>query len=444
MMVRRASLARSRASGRHGFTLVELLVAMAAGLMVSMAAFLLSKNATRFFQNEARVSAAHLAATLGLNRISADLQRAGLHSSPNVLKDPFLCGKDASVATWPNGMRRLAGIQITRNPDLPALRQSNVNNFFPDSLVIGGSMNTTEQFYFSAISCGPGGCELTIDPTKGAVDRTVARQKGGGESLNDIFRPGRLLRLQMMGQLGSMYSIVQSITVDGDPPTSIVLRLETIPNLPTLLGSGFGCGLPAGFGDGYVNPVSRVRYDIRSLAGDPSYGPLVAPITPELTGDNLRTELVRVELDAEDHEIPTTLELVAEYAVDLKFGITRAIEDPSPDPRVTNPTLVRHRILDPVDPNVYSFANANEALGSAPERIRAVQVRLSTRTRAPDRDVGLPEGPDRRKLRFLIPDIIPSVQALGDPVPAGAPPVYARMRTLYAEVSLPNQARIRW
>src|SRR4051794_23668307 len=115
MTERRSSLSPARASGRRGFTLVELLVAMAAGLTVSMAAFLLSKNATRFFQNEARVSAAHLAATLGLNRISTDLQRAALFSSGNVLKDPTVCGGLAFVATGPLGMRRLAGIQITEN-----------------------------------------------------------------------------------------------------------------------------------------------------------------------------------------------------------------------------------------------------------------------------------------------------------------------------------------
>ena len=102
--------ARARASGQRGFTLVELLVAMAAGLVVSLAAFLLSKNATRFFQNEARASASHLAATIGLNRLAADLQRAAYLSTPNILADPEVC----QVPAGPIGLRRLAGISIRR------------------------------------------------------------------------------------------------------------------------------------------------------------------------------------------------------------------------------------------------------------------------------------------------------------------------------------------
>src|SRR5262245_17049023 len=78
---------------RRGFTLVELLVALAIGLSVSMAAFLLAKNATRVFQNEARITSTQLAVTLGMNRIAADLQRAAFLSSPNMQPTvkPFNC-----------------------------------------------------------------------------------------------------------------------------------------------------------------------------------------------------------------------------------------------------------------------------------------------------------------------------------------------------------------
>ena len=75
----------SRRRARRGFTLVELLVAMAAGLIVSMAAFLLSKNAMRFFQHESRISAAQLAATLsGGERQMLALGRA-LMARPRLL-----------------------------------------------------------------------------------------------------------------------------------------------------------------------------------------------------------------------------------------------------------------------------------------------------------------------------------------------------------------------
>jgi prepilin-type N-terminal cleavage/methylation domain-containing protein len=445
MMVRRSPLTRIHASRRRGFTLVELLVAMAAGLTVSMAALLFSKNATRFFQSEARVSAAHLAATLGLNRISADLQRAGFLSSPNVLRDPLVCG---APLTWPDGMRRLAGVSIRRrgseNLHPGQLGQSIANGFRPDALTVGGSFNTTEQFYFNSINCTAGGCAVNIDPYGGAVQRTLLRAAGGGDTLGEIFRAGRYLRLKLLGQNKYIYGVIQSVNINGSPVNSIVVNMENNPPLPRLVDVG-DCGVRDGFSGegGFANPVSRVRYDIRSLTGHAAYGPLVGPVSPEMTGDNGRTELVRVELDALDNEDSSTLELISEYTVDLKFGLSAATE--SVTPNVTNPSIQRFPITAPTEnASVYTLAGDITDLGSSPQRIRSVQVRLSTRTRAPDRDVGFAAGTDGRKLRFLIPGIVSSVVTDTDPVPPNSPPVYARMRTLYADIALPNQAGVSW
>ena len=71
------------ANARRGFTLIEVIVALSAGVLVSMAAFMLSKGATAFFQREARISTAQLGLTLAMNRLTNDIQRASLNSSPN-------------------------------------------------------------------------------------------------------------------------------------------------------------------------------------------------------------------------------------------------------------------------------------------------------------------------------------------------------------------------
>src|SRR5690242_6870684 len=92
----------------RGFTLVEVLVAMSAGVLVSMAAFALSRNATHFFQHEARISATQLALTLGMNRITGDIQRASLMSTPNIQWDKKVC----RAADWPAGLKALAGVHI--------------------------------------------------------------------------------------------------------------------------------------------------------------------------------------------------------------------------------------------------------------------------------------------------------------------------------------------
>ena len=61
-----------------------------------------------------------------------------------------------------------------------------------------------------------------------------------------------------------------------------------------------------------ANVVTRIQYDIRSLAGDARYGAMVAPINAVASGDNFRTELVRMELNADGSENLLTAELVAD------------------------------------------------------------------------------------------------------------------------------------
>ena len=62
---------------------------------------------------------------------------------------------------------------------------------------------------------------------------------------------------------------------------------------------------------------------------------------------------------------------------------------------------------------------------ATPELVRAVQVRLSTRSRAPDRDTPLASG--GRPYRFAVK-------------PAPLPTRFARMRTLFATVNLASQS----
>jgi hypothetical protein len=380
---------------------------------------------------------------LGLNRLTSDLQRAGFMSSPNVQIDPATCGNAAFIATWPVGMREIASVAIIQGGStlahLGQLNQSVVgNDLNPDSIVVAGNLSTTEQFLFKTIQCGAGGCAVYIDELSGAVQRTLLREAGGGDSLLEIFAPGRVLRLLISGDNKYMYGVINHTDVIGSPVSSIVVHLETTPALPQK--TSYGCGLPDATGDGgqggIANPISRVRYDLRSLAGHASYGPLVAPINDAVTGDNGRTELVRVELDTLDAEIPSTLELIAEYAVDLKFGITRQ----TPDPIVSrnNPTITRFPITSPDNTSVYTIAATNTNVGAEPQHIVAIQVRLSTRTRAPDREVGYPPGLDGRRQRFRL------FGAATNPVPLGSPPLFARMRTLYADVALPNLKGVTW
>lgn len=428
-----------RIARRHesAFTLIEILMATAAGLVVVAAAVLLTRNASRAFQEEARMSAAHLAATLGLGRLAADAQRAAFLSTPNAARDPAVCG---DRALWPAGLRRLAGITVLDGGSSDSrpgdLAQSIANELRPDALIIGGSFGNSELFPIRAVEEGPGGGQdvhLQIAGS-GAMQRALARAAEGGASLEDLFRPGRFLRLLLPGQTRALFGVIAGVEILGAPPVQVVVRLAPSPPLPRRESAGCGLGYGANVG-GLASPVARIRYDLRRLIGHPAYGALVEPISPEVTGDGGRTELVRVELDANDQEIPGTLELVAEYAVDLQIGVT--LEQPGGGAA----EWVRHPIGAADETMALPLAGDPSVPGAAPERVRALQIRLAARARAPDRGAALAVQPDGRRSRFLIPGLVPGVDTLADTPPPGAPPVYARMRTLHAEVSLPNQQR---
>lgn len=413
-------------SARRGFTLVEMLVAMSAGLMVTGAAFLLAKNASQVFQHEARISAAQLGASLGLNRLAADLQRVSFMASPNVQRDPTVCG---SVIA-PDGLRSLAGLQITAAGSYAgapekAKAQLDANDLKPDSIIIGGNLASTEQFPVRAITTGAsGGLDVHLQTQSGAMVRTLSSSElDAPATLNAIFTKDRIIRfVDAVGR--QEYGLIAGVAVTMDGPTVKEAVVQLAPNpTPQQKLPGNSCGY-SGLGVGVlVNSLSRVQYRLESLQSDETYGKLVAPVNNEVTGDDGRLELVRTELDSTGAPIASTRELVAEYAVDLKFGLTTASTG-------SEPAVTRRPI--PMDDTGYAFVGDVGAAGSAatPERVRAVQVRLSTRARAPDRQANLDVGDDGRRFRFEIPGV--------------PPPSFARLRTLYADIALPNQAGITW
>ncbi|MEZ4446798.1 MAG: prepilin-type N-terminal cleavage/methylation domain-containing protein [Polyangiaceae bacterium] len=406
---------RARISGR-GFTLIEMVVSLAAGLLISTAAFMMARNASRFFQSEAGITSAQFQATLGMTRLQADLRRVAFMTSPNATTDPKLCG---GTAGWTPGMAQLAGIRIedggsvARHGADHAL--SSTNSLSPDALIIAGIFSTTEQFTVKALENAAG---VTIYlANDGAMWRTRQRASQGGPALDEIFRAGRYLRV--VDQEGRFaYGLITGTNLLG---TNVEVNLAASPALPTRAATG-SCGCE-GFCTGAIaNPVSRVLYDLRTLdlATYPQYAGLYAtvqgvnPTYVKAAATPARTELVRVELDENDAEIPASLEVLAEFAVDLKFGITQDIA-----PVGGAPNLVRLRIGDP---NVYNVAGPLPA--GTPERVRAVQIRFSTRAERRDRERDLPlMGQDLGRIRYDL----------------GTNNGFVRMRTLVSDVQLVNQ-----
>jgi hypothetical protein len=160
--------------------------------------------------------------------------------------------------------------------------------------------------------------------------------------------------------------------------------------------------------------------------------PMPPPTPPR--GDATRRELVRVEIDSDGNEMADSLELVAEYAIDLKFGLTVVSGFATPATATSpgiDPAVIQFPIGDARNYEyTYEPSSSSPVNDKAPHRIRSVRARLAVRSREADRaaSVSAPTtAPPGTLFRYSI----------------GADAGFARVRTL-SPTSAPSLASIVW
>jgi len=418
-------LQRQRASQR-GFTLLELLVASVAGLFVVLAAFMLSRGATRLFASEGRVGNSQLNLRLGIDRLRQDLDRAAYMTTANIKQDPDSCPDPASLA-FPVRLQSIyyqQGSLSTAGTETPA---SAANGLTPDKITISGNFSTTDSYLAATIEpSSSGGHEITLQMNFGSTARLMAAGETGSAdaALKAVFAPGRMLRIR--NDLGSsQYVVIQNAAINGAGRP--VIYIANTPQYTTISGASVvkRCGARGMCLGCEINPVQMVRYEVRSLATDAKFGWAYAGEAGGV-GDKDKYDLVRSELRPDGTVLPDSEEIVAEYAVDLGFAFG---VDASPQMSPGNPY---------VEPNILNlaFGNAENARWGGdvlsgdtsvrPQRIRTVRYRLTTRTRFGDYNAATDDGGPGLGRYKLGTDR------------------YARARTITGEVSLTNQQGLRW
>lgn len=419
-----AGVRRAPSPALRGFTLVELMVALTAGLFVSIIVFMLARDGARFYQSETRVADATLAGVMGFERLRSDVSRAGFMSSPNVRRDPAVCGDPAGDASWPLELGRMASLRIDTPPAATSALSDNGRD--PDRIVLSGSYSSVDEFPIWGVTDTGGYYAVALQPQIGELGRMgyPALAASGGDTvglLKSIFGAGRALRIvDPSGKV--QYGTIQGVKGGANPE----IDLSETPILRFRGASSTTCGLSSN-DTGYVNVVNFVQYDVESLAGDPAYAPLYNTHNPYDVG---RTELVRRELDVTGKPIAGTEEVVAEYAVDLKFGLTVV----NGVLNNTDPTTLTYA---PGDTQVLNWAgdtSKNNTPNQGPELVRAVRVRLSVRSRDPDRESNINPS--------TVPGLAPGFYRMG--LGKGGTAPFARVRTLQADVSLTNQLGVLW
>ncbi|HTM43479.1 MAG TPA: prepilin-type N-terminal cleavage/methylation domain-containing protein [Polyangiaceae bacterium] len=410
--------ARVRREGARGFTLTELMVAMSGGLMISISVFLLARQASRFYQSQAHTAEASITGMIGFERLRADIARAGFMATPNIRQDPIVCaGPTVNLGTaWPTYLNHLQSIWIVPAPQVdsyPTGFSASIAaaGLSPQAIVLAGNYSSPDQYEVRDIEMGAGATNTKVYL---ALQSVAMRRVGtvandvvsvSNAQIQAIFKPDTAVRIvdpsgrQLYGRVVNAFG--------GDSP---YVELSNSPQLQTR-DTGPGCGI-SGTGTGaLINPVNIVRYDLRSLATNDNYKALYA----DPSDADTRVDLIREELSVDGTPIDSTLELIAEYTVNLDFTLTAAI-----------PGTGR---LEEVGITGWADNTSTSSPITGPQMLRAVGVTLSVRSRDADRATSSPidSGP---LLRFGIG-------------PNGKAP-YARVRTVSAQVALNNQLGLTW
>jgi hypothetical protein len=428
-----SSLSQARARrriSRRGFTLVELMVAITGGLAVSIVVFALAKDGSRFYKNESAVADATLSTTIGFERLRSDIARAGFMSTPNIFRDPMFCGNTSTIAAWGNEvslLRNLSSLQVS-DDFTSTIGKSATDTIDVQQILLSGAYESVERF--PAIDVQPeggssGGYVVTLQTEIGALARMrFSTTVDKTALLARLFPPNRALRL--VSDTGRyQFGRIAEAKIDTDGAAVIILGSEAPLVLPG--GSANPCSV-RGTGT-LVNVVNFIRYRLDASHDYPTdYSALFLSegVGPWETN---RRELVREELGVDGSVL--SAEIIAEYAVDLRFGITTVRNPPA-----TGPATVLETFPIGVADTATILAPVVLASAQRPELVRAVRVRLGVRARDPDRNANV-------KVYPAADDVAPGLYRIYLGTEAGRDR-YARVRTLQSDVIIPAHQEVAW
>lgn len=411
------------ASLMRGFTLTELMVAMSGGLIISISVFVLARQASRFYAREGRTAAATMAGIVGFERLRVDIARTGFMATPNIRRDPKVCGgpNPATDAFWPLYLKHLQSVFITPAGTGTTQLLSVANNGMQaQRITLAGNYASPDQYEVRDIQLDGTAqtYQVFLATDSNAVRRLAASDAGAlGLSQSTLTRvfgtedDGKAVRIvDPSGR--EHYGTVVGVA-EGTQPQVLLSAV----NPPLQTNTSTGCGIIGVATGSLMNPVNVVRYELRNLGTNADYAALYASGPPY--DANTRLDLVREELNANGDPVSGTLELVAEYAVNLSF-------------RLTGFTVASTGRLE----RVGMAGWADNTLGNptpltGPQLLRSIEATLSVRSREADRQsqgIGVDGGGGL--LRFG--------------VGSGGGGPYARVRTVAAEIALNNQLGVTW
>ncbi len=388
-----------RAARTRGFTLIEMMVALAIGALVVASVFSIGGASARHFQEQQRIGVTQRSVRMAMGRLQRDIQRAGyMHVPSNLAPEVNMCATPTSPrdvpAIW------MTDSDTAGNRALDALNRT-TNGVSADRLRLIGNYGTGDQFLVDSISSS--GNVLFLQEGWLAFRRSFTVDSGGTTTSDpqrfaDVFQSGRMLHIQT-GYGQHAFVRVTAATIDA-----------LGQNATVSISPGMGVDNPcvAGLGRGTViTPLSEIEYSIQAV---PAASTLSAR-SAAVVGPN--TQLVREELDMSSGAvIPGTRRVVLEYAIDFNID-----------------AFIDNRLAPTLPPNLVSVtgAAAQNAIRNTPWQVRSLVVSLAART--PEQD---------RRFPWTYSGGRPATAPLNRFLVFRGQPGAARVRQLITEVQTPN------
>lgn len=410
MKARRSS---TRSSRRAGFTLVEMMIAMTAGLVTLAGAYYIGNLSARSFNRQMYTAEMQSTLRTAMEQLQRDIARAGFLSAPDTANLPNCSGiPDGEGADSPDNVAptRLRGLRLIEKGSTDGeegdsevariLSGDGANLTRADSLTMFGNYETGDVYAISALNLGGG--EVLLESTRegfrrsfvmpgvGTVEGTFSQAR-----FEEVFAVGRMVRIEANNRV-----FFRRITgVNENAALNPTVRFT--PEMPA------SCFSRA---TALITPLSMIRYRIETLPAA-QFAPFVS--RAKHPGAE-RVALVRSEVDPME---PSTVlgnarSVVLDYAVEFQVD---AVVDTNAGLGTPNYQLVTADSGDP--PSKREVAT-----------FRALRVTLSTRT-------------ENIEPRFMPPPMRTSLAdqlvSFGIPVP-NVGVMHTRVRTLRKEIFLPN------
>ncbi len=393
---------------RGGFTLIELMVALVAGLIAVTATYYVGSAASRHFSEQQRIGQTQSSVRMAMMQLSADVQRAGLYGTPN---------SDTADSCGVAPTQRIQAVRFEPGAYTGALPNAGANpGVAADSLILTGNFATSDSYLVNTL--GPTGSQIVLQPNWQAMRRDFGQWGApdptevpappafDDDRFQQVFRAGRMLKLQ------TTTGKELFVTIQGTDPAGAGMQGPVINVTPSIPVGGLCVG---GLADGaMVSPLMRVEYAVVDPSADASLAVLIGGSTPALDTALGRTNsvLVRRELGFDGTVIAGTTRIVMEYVADFQLSFVFDTSGPGVPPAITTLT----------DANALGVLNAN------PEQLRSAIVNLSARTRQHEERVGFVARTD------------PANEMLSVYQVSADAPGAARVRSARSEILIPNVA----